>query len=149
MKDKKQQQKEKDLKTMEKMNFSSMRLTNKLKNLILPGKVEILLPHIQVDQGELSTLRLLQSIQMRRKISEKVAAFHYVPEASVSLSIERCTALVGGGGERMRPRVEVGKVEEGVVEELLKEVEKEDMELAKEEEEAKDEVMESISGITV
>ena len=49
----------------------------------------------------------------------------------------------------MRPRVEVGKVEEGVVEELLKEVEKGDMELAKEEEEAKDEVMESISGITV
>ena len=67
----------------------------------------------------------------------------------VSLSKERCTALAGGGGVRMRPRVEVGKVEEGVVEELLKEVEKGDMELAKEEEEGKDEVTESISGITV
>ena len=62
----------------------------------------------------------------------------------MSLSIERCTALADGGGERIRTRVE-GNVEWEGVDEFPKEEE-----MAKEEEEeAKDEVMESISGNAV
>ena len=59
------------------------------------------------------------------------------------MSIERCTALADGGGERIRTRVEVGNVEWEVVDEFAKEEE------MFKEEEAKDEVMESISGNAV